>query len=238
MKSYYERPNAADNFQCFSWFKELRRVKQHPTRVGYFAFLLLALPNFAQHTMSSRTGGVRQTRTPDCGRNGESCPPVPGATERLTPLPTPPTVSPDIMVVTVTGIRPASSTLITSTSIFSLPPQQTLQGTETTTTSSGLSRGAKAGIGIGVVIGVVLVAIAAFLLGFRARHKPNSAPSRSVEPDCRALGYKAELDGSGRQAAELDGRGIARWWSTRFRGSMRVRALNDPRRPEELPAEG
>jgi len=48
--------------------------------------------------------------------------------------------------------------------------------------------------------------------------------------------YKAELDGSGRQAAELDGAVIARWWSKRFKGSVQVRALNESA-PQELPAE-
>jgi hypothetical protein len=103
-----------------------------------------------------------------------------------------------------------------------------------------LTTGAKAGIGIGAVLGVLLIALIAFLLGLKARRKAANltSPPNSVRPEAEAgvLEHKAELDGSGPPAAELEGHGITRWWSKRFRGSVRVKALSDTA-PLELPAE-
>jgi len=136
-----------------------------------------------------------------------------------------------------------SSTFKTYISTGGLLPQQTPGNTDDTPISpsnNGLSTGAKAGIGVGAVLGVLLIALVAFLLGFKARHRAANSVSASKsnpsEADAGILEHKAELDGSGRQAAELEGTGITRWWGKRFRGSVHVKALNDSA-PLELPAE-
>lgn len=80
------------------------------------------------------------------------------------------------------------------------------------------------------------IALIAFLLGFKARRKASKSPSYTTQPEREVFEHKAELHGNDRQAAELEGSGITQWWSKRFKGSLRVKALNDTA-PLELPAE-
>jgi hypothetical protein len=143
---------------------------------------------------------------------------------------------PSVVVISITPSVPTSS-FITSRTTTSPPPQQTSPNTNTTPpapSDTSLSTGAKAGIAVGAILGVLLIALVAFLLG--RRRAAAKTPAHGVQPERGVSEYKAELDGSDRPAAELEGHGIARWWSKRFRGSVRVKALNESA-PLELPAE-